>query len=562
MSAVQQAIKNAVKTDLPQIPLEVMIETIKMDMLQKFYGRNPDLDSKIEAMIAEINDGFFFKQRKVKSTMLMGFPGHGKTTAFKVAAQQIAEGLGMRFLLNPAEDEKVGPNDFLFNSVEMSGEVSLSGVVGLPLVRKAETEGDVSYTGHAPTLRLALCKEAGLSVVLFDDALNASPSIQNILLAFAEEGRFRGLDLGEHTYVGLTGNLGAADGTYTSKPSAALRTRLKVCYVEDDVDNWVARSQIKHKSVAGDGGVSAFLKQNPDLFHAPNPRGDAAYPCPRSWEAVASVGERIGATLHHIRLKHGAVSEQVLDHQLRMMHTEVSAFVGPEAATKLRAWVRSMQNDAMPLAQIFLEKGSFTKEQAAIFEQRYGQGKSAEQMEFGLQYAYALAELAAAKAVDSLPKEGSTPPVTADAQEAYDRFAKGLLEVKPWLSDTIVASALAHFVTRLSVLDERLAARGKSVTARPMFMTPEQKQHLLAIAKPMAVTERGRSEVMKGTSFYKAVIVPEISGVVSIVTDAMDASLASLDEEGLTKVAATSSRKSKARPQAEEPGHDDAPAPR
>lgn len=528
MSATKQAIKQAIKTDLPQIPLEVMIESIKLDMLQKFLGRHPHLDPKIEAMIAEINDGVFFKQRKIKSTMLMGFPGHGKTTAFKVAAQQIADGLGMRFLLNPPESEKIGPNDFLFSSVEMSGEVSLSGVVGLPVVRKTDDDG-LAYTGHAPNLRLAMSQEAGLSVVLFDDALNAAPPIQNILLAFAEEGRFRGLDLGEHTYVGLTGNLGAADGTYTSKPSAALRTRLKVCYVEDSVDNWIARSQMTHTSPAGDGGISAFLKHNPDLFHVPSPRGDAAYPCPRSWDSVASVGERVGATLHQIRLKNGSVSEATLERQLRQLHAESSAFIGPEAATRLRAWVRSMQDDAMPLAMEFIERGEFSPNQAQIFERRYGQGKSPEQMEFGLQYAYSLADLAASKVADSLPKEGPAL-VSKEAALVYERFAKGLLETSPPLSDTLVASTLAHFVMRLSALDARLASRSKTVSARPLFLEPDQKAHQIAIAKPMAASARGRSEVMPGTTFYKAVIVPELSGAVAVSTDTMAASIEVQDD--------------------------------
>lgn len=524
------------QTDLPDLPLERIADALVLDMLHKFHGRDRERDSRIEAMIANENHGVFVPRRYVKGTMLLGFPGHGKTTAYKVAAKRVADGLGMRLLINPPDTVEVGKNDLLMISQEMSGEVHNTGTTGLPMIRKLaaqnndaqDSEQNVSlpgipasssaeYTAYAPDRRLVQSRAAGQCVVLFDDALNAAPNIQNILLALTEEGRYRGLDLGANTYVGLTGNLGSLDGTHVSRAGAAMRTRLKTFLVQDSLEQWTHRTQMECKTVVGDGGISAFLAQNTELFHAPNPRGYGSYPCPRTWSALVAENEEIALTLHHLR-ENSRLTPAVLEQYLVRLRDAAIGSVGQAAATKLRAFVHANQTDAIPLARALLKNnGVFDEAQGNLFAQNYGSGSSMGQMEFGHQFALAVAEMCAAQVVNALPKVGEkAPAVTPAAQAAYQLFTSSLMDaVTPRLADNIVARALSHFVVRLTSMDPRLAeVDNKSI--RPQFLGAEQKQHLNTLARSALNTKRGKEDVLPGNSFYAMIVVPEISGMNSM----------------------------------------------
>lgn len=533
------------ETDLPEMPLERVADGIILDMLHKFRGGSPERDKKIEAAIAERNDGVFVPRRFVKGTMLMGPGGQGKTTAFKVAAKWVADRLGMRLLVNPPDSVDVGANDLLLVSSEMSGEVHNTGTTGLPMIRRlsiqaqeeiaaeqgtglpggAPSSHGVEYTSYAPDRRLVQAKSAGAAIVLFDDALNASPNIQNILLSLAEEGRYRGLDLGSRTYVGLTGNLGALDGSNVHRASAPLRTRLKVLLVMDSVEQWTHRAQMSSKTVIGDGGISEFLRQNPELFYAPKPRGYGSYPVSRTWDGFLAELEESALVLHSLR-ERGTLTDALLDKYLVRIRDSAVSFVGKEAADRFRSFVQANQTDAVPLARDLLKgRGEFTKQRAAEFAQRLGAGKTIEERNFASQFALALAEMSAAEVVGTLPKVGELSGMPAGAVEAYNVFAKSLLDgCAPKIPDNIVARALSHLVVRLSAMDSRIAEVSPKAT-RPQFLSAEQKAHLQTLARACLDTQRGKEQVMPGQSFYRVVVVPEISGMNNVQTSGLTSDL-------------------------------------
>lgn len=75
------------------------------------------------------------KPKKVKSVLLLGPPGQGKTTSFKAAAEKVAAGLGLEFVLNPDDDFVATKDHFMFVSHECSGE-NLQLVLLVYLMRK------------------------------------------------------------------------------------------------------------------------------------------------------------------------------------------------------------------------------------------------------------------------------------------------------------------------------------------------------------------------------------------------------------------------------------------
>lgn len=544
---------DAAKTDLPEMPLERVTDGIILDMLHKFRGTDPERDRQIEALIAERNDGIFVSRRFVKGTMLMGPAAQGKTTAFKVAAKWIAERLNMRLLINPSDAVDVGPNDLLLVSSEMSGEVHNTGTTGLPMIRRLAVQAQEEmaaeqglalpgggghgneYTSYAPDRRLVQARSAGAAIVLFDDALNASPNIQNILLSLAEEGRYRGLDLGPRTYVGLTGNLGALDGSNVHRASAPLRTRVKVLLVMDSVEQWAHRAQLSCTTVVGDGGIAEFLRQNPELFYAPKPRGYGSYPVSRTWDGFLAELEEVSLILHGLR-ERGALNEALLDKYLGRIRDSAIGFVGNEAAIRFRAFVQANQTNAVPLARDLLKgKGEFSTARAEEFARWLGSGHGLEQRNFASQFALALAEMSAADVVDALPKGVPLSGMPVAAKEAYQVFAKSLMDAcEPKVPDAIVARALSHFVVRLAAMDCRIAEFSPKAT-RPQFLSPEQKAHIQALAQACLETRRGKESVMPGQSFYRVVVVPEISGMNNVQTSGLAADLvdeAFLDEFG------------------------------
>ena len=136
---------------LHQVNTEVAIEEVAYDMLFTMYKTNPrdpaeqlrdferflpaelsakdkekelkswaeftdvGMNKKIEQVFEQWTNGSKWMDTgdKVKSMLLLGPPGQGKTTTFKEAARKVSSALGLTFKQNPGDHEQISPRDFL-----------------------------------------------------------------------------------------------------------------------------------------------------------------------------------------------------------------------------------------------------------------------------------------------------------------------------------------------------------------------------------------------------------------------------------------------------------------
>lgn len=401
---------------LEEIDTEIAVQHIAHDILITLH-RTADAGrkAKIEALYKEWypNGKFHDDGSPINSVLLLGPPGQGKTTAFKVAAKQVAKGLGMRYLENgdidaAIEAGKVTDNDFVFVSQETAGVVSSLEWAGLPTakVTKAPNGEDRKVMGRLYSQRLQAIADAGGGLLLLDDFMNASPSIQNVGLSLTEEKRYGDLSLGK-AYVGLTGNMGSVDGTHTTKTSAALRNRCQIYFTQDKLQNFVKRVQSdpRYRDEVGDVGVCGFLERYNQYFASmPDAKQMGGYNTPRSWDKFIAEARR---AVYAQGGRQGALRA------LRVIQSKAASLLGHEVAHQYTTYLRSMMDLADPLARQVIMEGKVDKEQMA---KKFKEGYSANEQHFAYQYALALSEYAAIKIVQDDGK----------LDETVSRFASGL----------------------------------------------------------------------------------------------------------------------------------------
>lgn len=419
MSKEQKIEHLAIDLGLRESDTGTIIDRIAFDLLSSMYGKSANLDTKIRAVYKEWTGGADWFEDKDSPTamLLVGPPGHGKTTSFKEASKKVAKALGMRYLENadldtvPLHDvyetnddgsfalDKDGKKklvakgidlekDFVLVTQEAAGVVSALEWLGLPrAIKLGKAEGakmDQEAMGRLYSERLLKAQKAGGSTILLDDFLNASPSIQNVGLALSEERRFNDLNL-RNSLIGLTGNLGAHDGTNTSPLSTALRNRCRIYFIQDKLDDFVMRAQSRWTDSIGDGATLGFLRRAPEWFaKMPNVKQRGGFPTPRSWDKF------IVAARRSIARAGGSLGQSIKD-----LQDEAASLLGLEVGQAYTAYMNAYIKSADPLARAAILDGKFDR---ASFKKQMDSNMSGDQQYFAYQFAMAASDYAANKA--------------------------------------------------------------------------------------------------------------------------------------------------------------------
>ena len=391
MSKEQKLDQLAIDLGLRETDTSVAIDRIAYDLLLSMYGKSPELNAKIERVYKDWTGADWTPDNDpLTALLLVGPPGHGKTTSFKEATKKVATALGMRYLENSDLDRvplsEIDDTVMVLVTQEAAGVVSALEWLGLPRaieVGRNEEGNKIEAMGRLYSERLLKAQRAGGSTILLDDFLNASPSIQNVGLALSEERRFNDLNL-QNSLIGLTGNLGAHDGTNTSPLSTALRNRCRIYFIQDKLNDFVNRAQARWTDIVGDAATLGFLRRSEENFaKMPNVKQRGGFPSPRSWDkfivAARRATKRAGGSLAHA---------------VRDLQDEASALLGLEVGQAYTAYMNAYIKSADPLARAAIMDGKFDKKS---FKEQMEKNMSADHQYFAYQFAMAASDYAANK---------------------------------------------------------------------------------------------------------------------------------------------------------------------
>lgn len=366
------------KKALEEYEYQLNIYNKELDKYEDYLSRL-EINKRIEDLY-ERKTGIKWHVDNFKSTyyILMGMPGHGKTTAFREASKKIAKELGMRYEENPSIGTVIDHNTFVFSVVDLAGEVSKMNVSGLPA---KESDGKNTYMTSLPPYRIAMLQRAGGAVLLLDDLTNASEFIQNIALPLTNEGMFNEVNV-KNVYVGATCNLGALDGTNTSSMSSALRNRMKTLYVQDTLKDFSNRVHATFNDGLGDAYVSQFFDVYPQYFVPVLPKKDqmGGYTTPRS--ATNFIIEARKHIQDHGGRGVGELEKECMD----KIESDAESMLGIEVGSSYFNFFKTVISDADPLARDLMLKGEFDFSTDSKFYKLYGNAFSLEGKSFFHRY--------------------------------------------------------------------------------------------------------------------------------------------------------------------------------
>lgn len=429
---------------LREVNTDRVIDLIAVDTLLLMHrapNTTPKMKQRIEKVWKEWHPGGTWEDdaEPITSVMLMGPPGHGKTTSYREACKKVARALNMEYL----EGEKLAAVDvidpekhFVFVVQDTAGVVSALEWLGLPtkekmkIIEASEQGGkDVYAMGRLFAPEMIKVMAASGACVLLDDLPNAQPGIQNVALSLTETHSYNSLRL-PHAYIGATGNLGATDGTSTNRVSSALINRMRVLFIQDKLPSFIQRGTERYHDQIGDAAVLSFLNRHDECFtewpDAAKPRPHAT---PRSWDKFIVYARR------SVR-KAGSLAAAMVD-----LPTEASALLGPAVASKYESYMNAYIKSADPIARDIIMKGEYDKK---TMEKRTAEGLSGSGQSFFYQLGMALSDYAAKKV---LLDGGKT-------EVAMTRLVEGLMLIQDQSS---MNQALDNFKRVLAIKAEHLS---------------------------------------------------------------------------------------------------------
>jgi len=420
------------------------------------YLNHLRINKRIESAYKKITGQDWFSDSfKTTYYILVGMPGHGKTTAYREASKKVAKMLEMRYEENPAIGTIIDHNTFVLTVVDLAGEVSKTSVSGIPA---KESDGKNTYMTSLPPYRIATLQRAGGAVLLLDDLTNASEFIQNIALPLTNEGMFNEINV-KNVYVGATCNLGALDGTNTATMSTALRNRLKVLYVQDTLDDFMIRVRQVFNDGLGDAYVSTYFELHPGQFLSglPSKEQMGGYTTPRS------ITNFIVEARKHI-YDHGGIGGENKSDAMKKLESDAQAMLGLETGADYCTFLATVMSDADPIAKDLMLNGEFDGENKSKFYECYEGGLSLESKTFFHKFKAAMINYAIMAI-----KRG------VSIEQVYERLIEGSMALDVKDLGNLVDYFNAHFPLAVSEygMDNEMTATKKSLSEAQMTLLVE-----------------------------------------------------------------------------------------
>lgn len=367
----------AAKSGLPFTKIGSLKDDLQKKMLRSWYtnGEDSTADNMIHNAWEKLF-GYEFNSKNPDSFVtpmgVLGPPGQGKTSVFTSAMKEIADAMDVKFYVNPNPNDvysgKITEYDLVFRALILAGEVSTTTLSGIPY------SDDNDVTRFNPPAILQSLQRSKFAVMIGDDAMNAHSHIQNALMDIVNTKLFRETYVGEGTYLSITGNLGALDGTNVNKQSSAFANRVEMVLAGDTCGAFLQRAHDMFIDGVDDSFgtcyISDFLidnvESNPNLFYSgPDKKNRGPHTSSRSLDNLIRTLRDTFAD--HDAAKNAGVSVRPLFNQIEDI---CPRYVGLDFSDSFCAYVQDLVTLARPTALELLEYGTLSTETRDKFKDK------------------------------------------------------------------------------------------------------------------------------------------------------------------------------------------------
>ncbi|MEM0550315.1 MULTISPECIES: hypothetical protein [Aeromonas] len=444
------------------------VESIIESTFQSLHTRGvePEKDAKIEEAYLKFTGGIPMLVEPIMSVRhwyLRGATGQGKTQAMQSACRKIAAWLGANFVYRPSDNYTPTQGDFVFNVLELAGEVSNMSTAGVVNVQEFEVNDEkIKFVSKVPLKMLAGMKLASYGFLLLDDFANAAINVQTSLLSALLDKKLGALDLGISSCFGLAGNVGISDGTKGIANTSSITSRVFSAIIYDTLENFTARTLNYYQNECGgdfgDAHYCSFLEAYPEHFFQieKTRQGWVPFPTSRMHEAVIAACRRCLHTVD-VQLKNGV--DDPYSKALDQLFTRAVCAVGGDVASSLKHFYTCMLHyKAAPLARDIILEGKVDDESVLDdIQTRLGGMTSSDEMYFSSRFSQACGDYASAAMASAIKNNDMKRQSFLLGNLAVAVFGALRLEQEPLVMDEGHSRDLmSHFIRRLAILvDDR-----------------------------------------------------------------------------------------------------------
>jgi hypothetical protein len=140
-----------------------------LELARRFKGVDPEVDARIDANAGRIMGRSDLAIKSIPGIVkgaprvpfyLEGEPGVGKTSVIKAAVLEFCDIVGLNFVENPPDGQKIGPKDFYYAMVNLSGKNNTMDLGGIPTKSALDASRGVELRRRAQDAGAWLLAEA------------------------------------------------------------------------------------------------------------------------------------------------------------------------------------------------------------------------------------------------------------------------------------------------------------------------------------------------------------------------------------------------------------------
>lgn len=489
----------AEEVGLPLAYTNDLVKDIAVDVLLSMQTTaTPEVKANIQGALKSLypegqflDDGF-----SPSPPILLGIPGHGKTSVIREGSRMAAQLLGLDFLDNPGSKVPINKKSFVFLSVEFAGQNSALMIRGIPYTMK-DDQTEEEYMDYLKERAFANMEHCGGGTIMLDDVANANNAMMNVALPMLAEKRFNRTIL-KGFYMGATGNLGSLDGTKTNGYSSALLSRGKVVLVRDKVKDLADRLTEKY---GNDEFGACFF---PSWLIRGGQAMIETIPKPGSFQNVANP-RSIDNACQAMRIQLMKVGGPQNGQKALIRHPfdcNVGSLIGKEAADSLISHLNSAYEFADPAARDVI---LHDKEPAGL-EARLKNANAFENVMFFEQFAHALADYTSYR-IKNGDEDGQDPK---HFEETIRRFSNGLFMLDNAQFTGAVSQMKDRLVYRNPLYSEEQGAGTNGHKRR--ILTDSAYDRIIAVLKQHPDVDEDRwndiVQVLSESGLYKDTMSP------------------------------------------------------